>query len=83
LVQTSVFRIRVLDLHPLSLMYALGSLLGPSDENRLYVTTFSVSILNMGLELELNLLKPLVFILLFLFLICAEYNLALQMMKYV
>ena len=42
-------------------------------ENRLYATTSSVSILNMGLKLELNLLKRLVFILLFLFLICAEY----------
>jgi len=35
-------------------------------------TTSSVSILNMGLKLELKLLKRLVFILLFLFLICAE-----------
>jgi len=37
-------------------------------------TTCSVSILNMGLKLELNLLKRLVFILLCLFLICAEYE---------
>ena len=36
-------------------------------------TTSSVSILNMGLKLELNLMKRLVFIRLFLFLICAEY----------
>ena len=43
------------------------------DEKRLYATTSSVSILNLGLELELNLLKRLVFILLFFFLICAEY----------
>ena len=35
--------------------------------------TSSVSILNMGLKLELNLLKRLVFIILFLFLICAKY----------
>jgi len=38
-------------------------------------TTCSVSILNMGLKLELNLLKQLVFFLLCLFLICAEYEL--------
>ena len=38
-------------------------------------TTCSVSILNMVLTLELNLLKQLVFILLCLFLICAEYEL--------
>jgi len=37
--------------------------------------TCSVSILNMGLKLELNLLKQLVFILLCLFLTCAEYEL--------
>ena len=35
-------------------------------------TTCSVSILNIGLKLELNLLKQLVFILLCLYLICAE-----------
>ena len=34
--QTIVFRVCVLDLHPLSPMYALGSWLGPSDEIRLY-----------------------------------------------
>jgi len=38
-------------------------------------TTCSVSILNMGQKLELNLLKQLVFILLCLFLIYAEYEL--------
>jgi len=37
--------------------------------------TCSVSILNMGLKLELNLLKQLVFIVLGLFLTCAEYEL--------
>jgi len=36
--------------------------------------TCSVSIQNMGLKLELNLLKQLVFILLCLYLICAEYE---------
>jgi len=39
------------------------------------LTTCRVSILNMGLKLQLNLLKQLVFILLCLFLICAEYEL--------
>jgi len=39
------------------------------------LTTCSVSILNMGLKLELNLLKQLVFIHLCLFLIRAEYEL--------
>ena len=38
-------------------------------------TTCSVSILNMGLKLEVNLLKQLVLILLCLFLKCAEYEL--------
>jgi len=38
-------------------------------------TTCSVSTLNMGLKLELNLLKQLLFILLCLILICAEYEL--------
>ena len=38
-------------------------------------TTCSVSLLNMGLKLELNLLKELVFILFCLFLIRAEYEL--------
>ena len=37
-------------------------------------TTCSVAIQNMGLKLELKLLKQLVFILLCLFLICAEYE---------
>jgi len=37
--------------------------------------TCSVSILNMGLKLELNLLKQLVFIVLCIFLTCAEYEL--------
>ena len=36
LVQTIVFRVWVLDLQPISEMYALGSLVGPSDEIRLY-----------------------------------------------
>jgi len=36
--------------------------------------TCSVSILNMGLKLELNLLKQRVFILLCLYLICSEYE---------
>ena len=36
-------------------------------------TTCSVCILNMRLKLELNLLKQLLFILLCLYLICAEY----------
>ena len=38
-------------------------------------TTCSLSILNMGLKLELNLLKQLVFILLCLFLMSVEYEL--------
>jgi len=38
-------------------------------------TICSVSILNMGQKLELNLLKLVVFILLCLFLICADYEL--------
>jgi len=37
-------------------------------------TTCSVSILNMRLKLELNLLKQKVFILLSLYFICAEYE---------
>ena len=37
-------------------------------------TTCSVAILNMGLKLELNPMKQLVFILLCLYLICAEYE---------
>jgi len=37
-------------------------------------TKCSVSIQNMGLQVELNLLKQLVFILFCLFLICAEYE---------
>ena len=37
--------------------------------------TCNVCMLNMGLKLELNLLKKLLFILLCLFLICAEYKL--------
>jgi len=37
-------------------------------------TTCSVSILNMRLKLELNLLKQQIFILLSLYLICAEYE---------
>jgi len=37
-------------------------------------TTCSVSILNKGLKLELNLLKQQVFILLSLYLICVEYE---------
>ena len=37
-------------------------------------TTCSVAIQNMGLNLELNLMKQLVFILLCLYLICAEYE---------
>ena len=37
-------------------------------------TTCSVAIQNMGLKLELNLMKQLVFILLCLYLICAEYE---------
>jgi len=37
-------------------------------------TTFSVPLLNMGLKLELNLLRQLVFILLCLHLLCAEYE---------
>jgi len=37
-------------------------------------TTCSVAILNMGLKLETNLLKQLVYILLCLYLICAEYE---------
>jgi len=40
-----------------------------------YLRTCSVYIMNMGLKLQLNLLKQLVFILLRLFLICAEYEL--------
>jgi len=36
--------------------------------------TCSVSILNMELKLEMNLLKQLVFILLCIYLICAEYE---------
>ena len=34
--QTIVFRVWVLDLEPISDMYALGSWLGPCDEIRLY-----------------------------------------------
>ena len=56
-------------------MYALGSRLGPSDDILYNRKTCSVFILNMGLKLELNLLKQLVFILLCLFLTCAEYEL--------
>jgi len=37
-------------------------------------TTCSVAIQNMGLKLQLNLMKQLVFILLCLYLICAEYE---------
>ena len=37
-------------------------------------TTCSVAMQNMGLKLELNLLKQLLFILLCLYLICAEYE---------
>jgi len=37
-------------------------------------TTCSVAIQNMGLKLELNLMKQLVFILLCLYFICAEYE---------
>ena len=37
-------------------------------------TTCSVAIQNMGLKLELNLMKHLVFILLCLYVICAEYE---------
>ena len=75
LVQTIVFRVWVLDLQPIYAMYALGSWLGPSDEIPLYAKTCSVSRLNMGLKLELNLLKQLVFILLCSFLTCVEYEL--------
>ena len=35
-VQTIVYRVWVLDLQPVSAMYALGSWLGPSDEIHLY-----------------------------------------------
>jgi len=38
-------------------------------------TTYSVAIQDMGLKLELKLMKRLVFILLCLYLICAEYEL--------
>ena len=37
-------------------------------------TTCSVAVQNMGLKLELNVIKQLVFILLCLYLICAEYE---------
>jgi len=66
-----VFRVRVLDLQQISAMYALGTLLVPIDEIPLYANDMQ---LNMGLNLELNLLKQLVFILLCLYLICAEYE---------
>ena len=47
----------------------------PSDEIRVYMrTTCSAAIQNMRLKLELNLMKQLVFILLCLYLICAEYE---------
>jgi len=36
LVQSSVFRIRVVDLQSICAVYVFGSWLGPSDENRLY-----------------------------------------------
>ena len=39
LVQTIVFRVWVLDLQPISAMYALGSWLEPSDEIRLYANS--------------------------------------------
>jgi len=48
--------------------------------------TCSVAIQNKGLKLELNLMKQLVFILLCLYLICANMSskhLALQVVKYV
>jgi len=37
-------------------------------------TTCSVALRNMGLKQELNLLKQMVFIILFLYLICSEYE---------
>ena len=63
-VQTIVFRVWVLDLRPVSAMYAVGSWLGPSDEIRLYANIMQRNLLNMRLKQELNLLKQQVFILL-------------------
>ena len=39
ILQTIVFRVWVLELEPISAMYALGSWPGPSDEIRLYANT--------------------------------------------
>jgi len=61
------------DLQPVSAKYAPGY----SGQVMKFVymrTTCSVSILNMGLKLELNLLKQQEFLLLSLYLICAEYE---------
>ena len=64
----------MLDLQTISAMYAMDH---DSCQAMKFVclrTTCSVAIQNMGLKLELKLLKQLVFILLCLFLICAEYE---------
>jgi len=61
------------DLQPVSAIYASGH----SGKVMKFVymrTTCSVSILNMRLKLELNLLKQQVFILLSLYFTCAEYE---------
>jgi len=63
----------VQDLQPVSAMYSSGY----SGQVMKFVymrTECSVSILNMRLKLELNLLKHQVFILLSLYFICAEYE---------
>jgi len=71
LVQTIVFRVWVLDLQPISAMYALGSWLGPSDEIRLYANwTYT----EYGTETRIEPTEP-IGIYSFVFLIFTEYEL--------
>jgi len=62
----------MLDLQPISAMYALDH---DSGQVMKFVYMRTEHIMNMGLTLELNLLKQLVFILLCLFLKCTEFEL--------
>ena len=55
-------------------MYALGSRLVPSDEIRLYANDMQRRYTEYGIKLELKLMKHLLFILLCLYFICAEYE---------
>ena len=71
LVQTIEFRVWMLDLQPISAMFALGSWLGPSDEIRLYANwTYT----EYGTETRIEPTEP-IGIYSFVFLIFTEYEL--------